>query len=119
MPAGFGVGNHGMFVVDFCLQSLVGATPPTVVRLAARRLNTTIPNVAERYVTLLEDLFITHRLNSRMIRADASLSTKDSIRRETNNIDAESNQYMRRAEKKCRRIKNGRIPFSPEASVWI
>lgn len=26
---------------------------------------------------------------------------------------------MRRAERKCRKIKNGRIPFSPEAAVWI
>ena len=26
---------------------------------------------------------------------------------------------MRRAEKKCRRIRSGRIPFSPEASIWI
>ena len=60
MPAGFGVGDHRMFVVDFRLQSLVGATPPKVVRIAARRLNTTIPNVAERYVTILEELFLTH-----------------------------------------------------------
>ena len=26
---------------------------------------------------------------------------------------------MHKAEKKCRRIKSGRIPFSPEASKWI
>ena len=119
MPAGFGVGDHRMFVVDFQLQSLVGASPLKVVRVAVRRLNTTIPQVAERYVTMLEDLLITHCLNSRMIRAEASLPTKDSVRREINEIDEESNQYMRRAEKKCRRIKNGRIPFSPEASIWI
>ena len=26
---------------------------------------------------------------------------------------------MKHAEKKCRRLKSGRIPFSPEASLWI
>jgi hypothetical protein len=26
---------------------------------------------------------------------------------------------MLNAEKKCRRIKSGRIPFSPEAALWI
>jgi hypothetical protein len=54
MPAGFGVGDHRMFIVDFATQSIVGASPPKVVRVAARRLNTTIPHVAEKYVSLLE-----------------------------------------------------------------
>ena len=31
MPAGYGVGDHRLFVVDFQLQSLVGASPPKVV----------------------------------------------------------------------------------------
>ena len=34
-------------------------------------------------------------------------------------IDLDSQQYMKRPGKKCRRIKSGRIPFSPEASIWI
>ena len=50
MPAGFGVGDHRMFVVDFRTQPLVGASPLKVVRMAARRLNTTIPHIAEKYL---------------------------------------------------------------------
>ena len=72
MPAGFGVGDHRMFVVDFRLQSLVGASPPKVVRVAARRLNTKIPLVAERYVRKLEELFLSHRLNSRLVSVGSS-----------------------------------------------
>ena len=79
-----------------------------MVRVAARRLNTTIPHVAEKYVSMLEKKTEEHRLNSRLIQAN-----------QVNMIDKESNDYMRLAEKKCRRIKNGRIPFSPEASIWI
>jgi hypothetical protein len=41
------------------------------------------------------------------------------VRWKVNKIDKESNDYMRRAEKKCRKIKNGCIPFSPEGSIWI
>jgi hypothetical protein len=26
---------------------------------------------------------------------------------------------MEKAEKKCRKLRNGRIPFSPEAALWI
>lgn len=119
MPAGYGVGDHRLFVVDFRQQSLVGASPPKVVRVAARRLNTKIPHVAERYVNKLEDLFISHRLNSRLVQAEASSTSNDLVRWKTNRLDQESNQYMSRAEKKCRRIKSGRIPFSPESSIWI
>jgi hypothetical protein len=36
-----------------------------------------------------------------------------------NKLDQEGEQYMKHAEKKCRQIKSGRIPFSPEASLWI
>ena len=119
MPAGYGVGDHRLFVVDFRLQSLVGASPPKVVRVAARRLNTKIPHVAEKYVNKLEELYLSHRLNSRLVRAEAGSSSNDLVRWKVNRIDRESNQYMSRAEKKCRKIKNGRIPFSPESSVWI
>ena len=94
MPAGFGVGDHRMFVVDFRQQSLVGASPPRVVRVAARRLNTKIPHVAERYVNKLEELLLRHRLNSRLVAAEASCQSKELVRWKINKIDQESNQYM-------------------------
>jgi hypothetical protein len=119
MPAGFGVGDHRMFVVDFRTQSLVGSSPPKVVRMAARRLNTKIPRVAERYVTTLERLTEEHRLNSRLITVASSGLSKELVRWHINKIDQEANDYMRRAERKCRKIRNGRIPFSPEAAIWI
>jgi hypothetical protein len=34
-------------------------------------------------------------------------------------IDEEGKAYMRHAEKICRKIKLCRIPFSPEALIWI
>jgi hypothetical protein len=34
-------------------------------------------------------------------------------------IDEEGKAYMRHAEKICRKIKSCRIPFSPEAALWI
>ena len=36
-----------------------------------------------------------------------------------NKLDQEGEVYMKHAEKKCHRLKSGRIPFSPEASLWI
>ncbi len=40
MPAGFGVGDHRLFVVDFQEESLVGTAPFRIKRFASRRLNT-------------------------------------------------------------------------------
>ena len=34
-------------------------------------------------------------------------------------IDEEGKACMRHAEKICRKIKSCRIPFSPEAAIWI
>ena len=41
------------------------------------------------------------------------------LKRKLDCIDAEKRDYMLCAEKKCRRISSGRIPFSPESSKWI
>ena len=50
MPAGYGVGDHRLFVVDILTLSLIGHDPPKIVRAAARRLNTTIPKAETNYL---------------------------------------------------------------------
>ena len=119
MPAGFGVGDHRLFVVDFRLESLVGNAPPKIERASIRRLNTKIPHIATRYNEIVEEKFLEHRLNSRMVQADLEATDKAEIKAKIDAIDNESRQYMRHGEKKCRKIRSGKIPFSPEASIWI
>ena len=43
MPAGYGIGDHRLFVIDFLTSSLIENSPPRIVRAQARRLNTNIP----------------------------------------------------------------------------
>ena len=119
MPAGYGIGDHRLFVVDFLLNSMIGVAPPKIVRLAARRLNTKLPNVAGKYRESFESKLVEHKLNSRLVAAEKSGKSVEEIRYEVNKIDVDSKQYMQYAEKRCRKIKSGRIPFSPEAAVWI
>ena len=57
MPCGYGVGDHRLFVVDFWTTSLLGDTPPRVIRASARKLNNKIPRVAERYTKRLEKTY--------------------------------------------------------------
>jgi hypothetical protein len=54
-----------------------------------------------------------------MICAAESDGSKEAISTKLNQLDQEGEQYMKHAEKKCRRIKSGQIPFSPEASLRI
>ena len=49
MPAGYGVGDHRLFVIDFLTSSLIGTSPPRIVRAAARKHNTKIPGSAKKY----------------------------------------------------------------------
>ena len=50
IPVGYGVGDHRLFIIDFLKSFLVGACPPSIVQVAARRLNSIIPRAAEKYL---------------------------------------------------------------------
>jgi hypothetical protein len=74
--------------------------------------------VAE-YARILEEKIIQHKLIKRAGKAHTKSRSKRSITWQLNKLDKELGQYMRYAEKNCRKIKSGRIPFSPESSLLI
>ena len=119
MPVGNGVGDHRLFVVDFTTRSLVGETPKSVVRPASRRLNTRIEGCREGYVEDLERNVKRHRLREKIVEVQQADLPKSVKREKLDKIDQDGKAYMQRAEKKYRKIKLGRIPFSPEALIWI
>ena len=118
MPVGYGMGDHRCFVVDFSFSSLVGRSLVRVKKLKARRLNTKLPRVAERYNQLLETNLIRHRVDDDH-RAAYQAQTKEEARTALASSEEKSKQYMAHAESKCRKIKAGRIPFSAESVTWI
>ncbi len=119
MPVGYGIGDHRLFVVDFSTASMIGTCPPKIVHPALRRLNTKIPGCALWYNQVLQKNILRHQLLERMINVAKSHKSKEMILAQLNQLDREGEQYMKHAEKKYHRIKSGRIPFSPEASLWI
>ena len=119
MPAGYGVGDHRLFVVDFLTSSLVGSAPPRIVRSGAMRLNTNIEYAADNYTEDVQEKVLQHRVIERIGQAHKESDDKEEVKRKLDKIDVETRQYFRGAEKRCRRIKSGRIPFSPESSKWI
>jgi hypothetical protein len=79
MPAGYAIGDHRLFVIDFATQDLIGAHPPKIVRPTSRRLNTTLPGVANRYTEKLDELILRHRLIERMGEAHEKSNSRKSF----------------------------------------
>ena len=67
----------------------------------------------------MESLVIKHRIVERLNRANRTSKSKESLKINLDSIDNEQKEYMLHAEKNCRKIQSGRIPFSPESSKWI
>ncbi len=120
MPAGFGIGDHRMFVFDVQKETILGTAPFRVKRFASHRLNTKVSNGAtQKYLTKLEEGLLRHILIEKIGKLHMQCKFKKKFQNELNKLDQQSKDIMINAERKCRRIKSKRIPFSPESALWI
>ncbi len=119
MPFGYGIGDHRMFIFDVTMESLIGKNSTKVVQPASRRLNSKLPRCREAYAQSLERNIVQHRLLERLNEVNHSNLPHEMKVEKLNAINQEGHDYMRHAEKTCRKIKSCRIPYSPEASIWI
>jgi hypothetical protein len=119
MPVGYGVGDHRMFVVDITTKSMVGFNPQPVKHPKARRLNSRIPRAKNAYNRRYKKLLSKHRLTEKLAEAHRLGLSPERMKEALDKIDEISKECMIDAEKKCRKLRNGKIPFSPEASIWI
>ena len=79
MPAGYGIGDHRLFVVDMISSSVVGEDRPKIQRPTARRLTTRLPGVAERYADIYERNVIRHRLIEKLEAAQRCRDKKEAL----------------------------------------
>ncbi len=120
MPAGYGIGDHRMFIVDLVQSRMIGETPCQIQQLVSHRLNTKVPGGgAAKYIATLELSLARHRLIECLGQAYKKSKSKKALCRRLNKIDQESKELMKNAEKTCQRIKSRKIPFSPKAILWI
>jgi hypothetical protein len=87
--------------------------------MQSRQLNTKIPKAAERYAEVLEEKIIKHRLIERVGKIHTENLSPYKTQQPLDPIDTELGNYMTHASNKCRKIKLGVIPFSPESVIWI
>ena len=79
MPAGYGVGDHCLFVVDLITSTLTGNNPPRIQGSASSRLNTNLLGVAEIYIMIYKANPRQNRLVECLGEAHASSKNKSKI----------------------------------------
>jgi hypothetical protein len=119
MPAGYRIGDHCLFVIDFMASLLIGTSPKRIVRPQTRRLNCKILGAVEQYNKRLEEKILRHRLIEQLGQVHVSDIPQWEKKQQLDKIDAEGRNYMKNSEKRCWKIKAGRIPFSPKAAKLI
>ena len=116
LPFGDGVGDHRPLFMDVTIASTLGVKLPTPKAMSARRLKTLDPRVVKKYNKLLKQFFRkfslldqVRLLQGRMTRP---LSSEDASTFER--LDAIRIKGMMYAEKRCRKLKMGGVPWTPQ-----
>jgi len=92
MPAGYGIGDHRLFIVDLHTSSLVGSGRPRERRAASRRLNTRLLHVIKKYTENLEENLMRHRLIEKLGEAHSEGRSKEHIQSRIVKVDRESTE---------------------------
>jgi hypothetical protein len=102
MPAGFGVGDYWMFVINFHEASLVRNAPFCVQRFSSHQLNTKVlSGAAKRYVKKLEGNIARHCLIKKLGDLHTCHTKRRSFQRKLNKFNQLSRDLMLNAERKC------------------
>ncbi len=95
MPVGYAIGDHRLFALGVLTESIVGTSPPKIVRPAARRLNTKIEDCLEIYKDILEDHLIQHKMLQKLKIAHEDAVDQDLLKQRINKVDEDAKQYMK------------------------
>ena len=108
--------DHRGIWVDIPVHQLYGYNPPQPVYPYARRLKLNDPRVIKKYIEILDESMRHHDLYRRMdnIHQQAAIHLSEQLLLEYEEIYALSMKLMQKAEKKCRKIHTGIIPWSPD-----
>jgi hypothetical protein len=101
MLAGYGIGDHRMFIVDLVQSSMIGETPCQIQQLVSHWLNTKVPGGSTaKYIATLELSLARHQLIKRLGRAYKKSKSKKALCCRLSKIDQEIKD-MKTAEKTC------------------
>ena len=116
-------GNHSLVWMDISYDDALGHNPPTPVSPAARRLKLGYSKTVDKYLKIYERLIDFHSLPQRQFTLEASTSYGVPLTaqqaQEAEAIDCLRTRCMLKAEKKCRKLRMGRVDFSPKLAKYL
>ena len=109
-------GDHKHLWMDISFISAFGSNVPDVVRPPARRLKLRDPRTVQRYLAALKSFMKRHKLRQRVLKLeeDAEFPPSAESRQEYERLDTLRIQAIRYADRRCRKLCMGKVPWSPE-----
>ena len=116
-------GNHSLVWMDISYNEALGHNPPNPVSPAARRLKLGYSKTVDKYLKIYERLIDFHSLPQRQFTLEASTSYGVPLTaqqaQEAEAINCLRTRCMLKAEKRCRKLRMGRIDFSPKLAKYL
>ena len=116
------LGDHRPVAVNISKKSLLGTQGPRIKPPAARRLNSKVKRIRQKYIDRLEEQFRRHRVLEKLTelevqakKEELSTEAKEALEK----LDILITALMTNAENKCRKKYKTDDDFSPEVRLWI
>ena len=116
------LGDHRPVVVNINKKSLLGTQGPRIKPPSARRLNSKIKRIRQKYIDRLEEQFRKHIILEKLNKLEAQAEKEElsaKAREALENLDKLITGLMTSAENKCRKKYKADYDFSPEVRLWI
>ena len=116
LPFGTGVGDHRPLFVDVTISSTLGVNLPPSKKIVARRLKLNDPRVINNYNAKLKNYFSRHSLSFHVkgLQENITQPLASSTALEYERLDKIRIGGMQYAEKHCRKLTMGGVPWTPE-----
>ena len=112
------IGDHRAIFIDIPTQTLLGENPFHIHRSTARRLVCDQPKVVQKYNELLNQQLENQHTFSKYAAFQEKIRckqiTQDEFIMTLNKLDRSITNSIVFAEKRCRKLRAGQVPYSPE-----
>jgi hypothetical protein len=111
--------DHRILWIDIPQEAAFGRHLHSNSQTSSSRLQLQDPRVVTRYTGFLESFLTEHQILSRLERLQQVMASNPSAAdiKEYNQIDAIRTKGILLADKKCRKLRMGHVPFSPRLVV--
>ena len=115
LPFGFFMSDHRLLWMDVPESSILGFNLPPLLTPKARKLQCGNPRISNKWNSLYTRYIKEHNLHSRVFQLEASslYPLEPSLQLEYESIMNERRIAIAYADKHCRHVRAGGVPFSP------